>query len=391
MPITQETIAYRDSTFTSNNVETGATTGENILWKLDRPTSTKRYKPSLEEIRSWNDKTTRSVAHELFLLKYRQRVNLKVAGGSYLLGSINSFAPITYLGGLYPHFDSSDFSTQITTAEKNRLRGKMRKSAVNLAQMLAEYRQTASLFSNLAQDAARLTRAFVRKQPGLLFGNKKVGTVSDHYLKYQFGMRPLVSDMHDSLASLKRRFLEDIYYETSIPIHRQARSPSFTVHTMVYPNTLYLNNIFYDVSMQRDGRLYGRVKMDNSVMWNSMGTFGLTNPFATAWELSPWSFAIDWMFNVGKVLTSLDSCLYCKDFFIYDATTTVSRIDFTYKADSLGYQKHDVDLGSRIHKSYIRTGPVMDQLVQQLDYVPSPSSHKVALATALIGQVLSRR
>lgn len=391
MTITQEVVAYRDSVFAPEGVETGATTGTNTLWKLDRPVSAHRSKPSVSEIRSWSDKTGRSVSYETFALKYRQKIMYKTGSGAYLLGSINSFNPITYLGGLYPHFDSTDAQTQVTTSEKNRLRGKVLSESVNLGQMLAEYRQTASLFTSLVPDAVRLTKALVRKQPGLLFGNKKIGAVSDHFLKYQYGMKPLVSDVHGSLAALRRRFVENIYYETSVPIHRQSTSPWFVVHTLPYPNNLYLNNLFYKVFIQRDGRLYGRVKLDNAMLYNSMGTFGLTNPAALAWELAPWSFAVDWMFNVGKVLSSLDSCLYCQDFFIYDATHAISRIDFLYKADANGYQGFDVDLGYRLHKSYIRTGPVMDTVIQQLQYKPHITSTKVAIGTALLGQLLSRR
>lgn len=391
MTITQKTIAFRDSSFAPDGTETGAITGENILWKLDRPASAHRSKPSVSEIRSWSDKTARSVTYETFALKYRRQIKFKTGSGAYILGSINSFSPITSLGGLYPYFDSTDAQTQVTISEKNRLRGKVLSESVNLGQMLAEYRQTASLFTSLVPDAVRLTKALVKKQPALLFGNKKIGAVSDHFLKYQYGMKPLVSDVHGSLAALRRRFVENIYYETSVPIHRQSTSPWFTVGTLPYPNNLYLNNLFYKVFIQRDGHLYGRVKLDNALLFNSMGTFGLTNPAALAWELAPWSFAVDWLFNVGKVLSSLDSCLYCQDFFIYDAIHATSRIDFLYKADTNEYQPFDVDLGHRLHSSYIRTGPVMDTVIQQLQYKPHISATKVAIGTALLGQLISRR
>lgn len=40
-----------------------------------------------------------------------------------------------------------------------------------------------------------------------------------------------------------------------------------------------------------------------------LASFGITNPLELAWELIPYSFVIDWAFNVGNVLSGLDALI----------------------------------------------------------------------------------
>lgn len=390
MPSLVKTIAFVDSTYLSNGTLTGNSSGTNNLSEYTWPNPSSRVKPLPSTIRAWGDKTAYQRYSILNKLQYRKRINLKNSSGGYLLGSINSHFPLTTLSGLSGRgVDVSQLTIPATTGELNRVRAKLSQRGVNIAQMLGEYKQTASLFSELAPDLVRLTKAFVTKSPRLLFGNKKLHQVSGHVLKYQYGARPLVQDMHDSLAALRRRLLDDVYYQERVAFKRSLETGWTQIATIPYPNNLYVENLAYRVSGFVQGHVYGRVKMDRSLLFNSLGTFGLTNPASLAWELLPWSFVVDWFVNVGNVLASMDNTLFYSDFRWYVASTQYYAIN--YKSPKNAVQLNDVDLGYHLTSNYRRSAPSAASMVQQLEWSPSSSYSRVVNGLALIGQFLSGR
>lgn len=205
------------------------------------------------------------------------------------------------------------------TIVQNKLRAKARGLSANLSNALGEYRQTASMFEDVSRQIFNAARALRSRNPSVMRQYFLARNVKDagkktaqQILQFNYGISPLIGDIVESVDALKRR---------------AAAGPIFQVvnasHTETMPE---LRIRRYDQALRAwrdDGTVVNLVEKTQGKAWvtyknealnKSLGQFGITNPLATAYELVPWSFVVDWFFNVGEVLSSLDNCLYFETF-----------------------------------------------------------------------------
>lgn len=207
--------------------------------------------------------------------------------------------------------------TQIATQKAvclNKAIAKARANSVNLGQMLAEYRQTASLFRSGSQLLVKATVAAVTRNPKLLLDRHSWSRkTSNAHLAYIYGVAPLVSDLHEAGSAIRTAGLRELFTSgsasTFLKTVRSANPSSIDLLTR------QTNKLQISVTELRQltVKTSFMVRLDSTLLLSSMGQYGLTNPLALAWELIPFSFVIDWWVNVGEVLSSLDNILYFGD------------------------------------------------------------------------------
>lgn len=168
---------------------------------------------------------------------------------------------------------------------------KLKRNVVHVGNLIGERKQTFDLMLTLYKRISSLVllKKGILKAAGRAILNKKAW--ADDVLAFKFGVEPLVSDF---LA------LQD--HLSQIP----DETPIITVRT----NNGQMPRM---VSFRKGGvEFNGSIEVSYVVKLTALSSsleslkrFGLTNPMETAWELTPWSFVVDWVLPVGEWISSL--------------------------------------------------------------------------------------
>lgn len=184
-----------------------------------------------------------------------------------------------------------------------KLRAKIKDQNVNLAQTMAEYRQTCSMFLGLSRDVISTFRSlrngrafadFVRilQRPR----SRHEQSLANRWLEYQYGVRPLMQDIYGTTDLLVKKLREGQFQRVS------ARVKAVKQFSVPQSNPAFS----YSARQETTRRGIARYKIQMAFL-KSLAECGISNPALLAWELIPYSFVVDWMFPVGSFLSSLDA------------------------------------------------------------------------------------
>lgn len=178
---------------------------------------------------------------------------------------------------------------------------------------LATFRQTLDLIRNPSMalvNSLRYARKHPKFQDYIFMGAKELlrrhnlgDVLASQYLAYVYGWVPLLKDIHGVMSFLKdegsnKAFL--LYGKGSsaqqgtTSVVRQ-NDPSGSCWTDIGPLTEEAKvrcNIWARIDPQHTGL-------------RALNQLGLLNPLSLMWELTPWSFVVDWMLPIGSVLQAL--------------------------------------------------------------------------------------
>jgi hypothetical protein len=187
----------------------------------------------------------------------------------------------------------------------------------------------------------KLRETLVRKdyvRPGRKRGHMRVRrdkfVSQEHYLssmwlELHFGFTPLMGDIHDSIKTL------------SEPVRNPVK---------IWGSGSEAVNVWYhstsNGTVTRTGSIVIRVRSGCEVTINNPNLFlanrmGLINPLGIAWELTPFSFVVDWFTNVGQMVESLTDW----------AGVTPSKGYTTTICDGKG-SYYDISAGGTLNQSY---------------------------------------
>jgi hypothetical protein len=200
----------------------------------------------------------------------------------------------------------------------NSIRNQMRGDAANLAMALAEYNKTARLFADAARFVASKGRGFAR---GFAGTKKASRTVAKRYLEYQYGIKPLCTDMVSSYNTLK----EAAMAKPLVIGGRKVRVARAVHNTIAYPNsTQATRTTMCEVERVFTRRVTWRATLNPDGLRSTLARHGFSNPISLGYELIPYSFVLDWWINVGDVLASLDNLTLVKNLHVRDSLRTVT-------------------------------------------------------------------
>jgi hypothetical protein len=168
------------------------------------------------------------------------------------------------------------------------LRQKIDEVKINLGSSLAEYRASARMFGGFATGAYKAFQTIRGRMPR----NKlRACSIPAAHLAYSYGIRPLVSDLYDSVEELNLRL--------GLPVHK--RVTSFT--NQRWSGTEELVGRDWKYNSVRSQRVIAYLQFDPSFL----GAFSMGNPIEWSWELIPFSFVVDSVIPVGQWLAQLDA------------------------------------------------------------------------------------
>lgn len=247
------------------------------------------------------------------------------------------------------------------------LKLKVKDEVMNLAQNLAEYRQTCSLFSGLAQDIFRTFRS-LRQGRLPRNGSSWDLNLANRWLQYQYGLKPLMSDIYNGF--------EDMSAIVPKPVYRRFKTRKQTSDSKKESNP---NPYVLIRSMSYTWSLRSRITaVISHSRIRSASEYGLTNPALLAWELIPYSFVIDWMIPVGDTLASLDALVGVDTVFCENGARLDLEQNFVTKGGGVGSYKY---------KSVERQNGFEFDLPSAFAYEPSSSFTAVLNGLALLRQL----
>lgn len=199
---------------------------------------------------------------------------------------------------------------------KVRLEAKDQK--VNLMQVYAERHQTERLWADTARRvvgavtglrAGNLAGAY--RSLGLASTPRKVRkykkrfsqdpdkAVSNAWLELQYGWRPLLQDVYGSAELIAQKNLREVRTRVRKSVSLDWNDMWRTVDNDLSHGTnsaKYKYTIAYTVYFSTP-----------SESIRTLAQVGITNPALIVWELTPWSFVVDWLLPIGNFLSSLDA------------------------------------------------------------------------------------
>ena len=238
--------------------------------------------------------------------KYRSQTGFKADNGD------ERRSPLEYLGvtsrttsyqllanGSYTYWDAgSEYFSVIQGGSSHqalinkvwsRLFDKIHGDTADLGESLGEIRQTHRMIADRFESVEQLARRdFVRFRRIARSLPKRFKVFADWWLEYQFGWKPLVNDITSALQVVSRPPMKPKRFRSKGHIDLEFEQN-------LSHNPLRVGSGVQSVAMS----CYASVSNPNLVLLNNLG---LANPVLTLWNLTPWSFVADWLFDVSTFL-----------------------------------------------------------------------------------------
>lgn len=206
---------------------------------------------------------------------------------------------------------ASDIDVGMQNAALVSALSKLDQKDLDLGTAWSERSKTADLVTATARTGVNAIRCILRRDGrGLLSvlnlnqpGARGKGVV-DAYLAYHYGMKPLLQDVSGAVQALARHHPEKWTIRTrGSQKDERKRNLPLVVSTGVPVSVRYQSFRGSRATVTATQRPLQR---RNDLAW----ALGLDNPLGTAWELTPFSFVVDWMFPIGDWLAALNSLKY---------------------------------------------------------------------------------
>jgi hypothetical protein len=223
-----------------------------------------------------------------------------------------------------------DTASAVTDDQKgkvlNKLLGKIKGHQFNLGVEIGQLNQTTGLLTStlgkLGRSALALRRgdfSTAARQLGATPRTTRLKgrDISGRWLELQYGWLPLISSSYEAMLAYKA-VTEDprkkIFTATSVQTRDIEISQAPSIGT---------GKVKAKVGRRLQYEMYEELSVQRQL--------GLLDPLSIAWELTPWSFVIDWFFPFGNYLSNLNQIPKLKgrwlitDFVKYDKTAVEFR------------------------------------------------------------------
>jgi len=209
---------------------------------------------------------------------------------------------------------------EVNELAKARLHKSIVLREVNYATELAQIRQTVSMFVDLVKRLAKILTALKHGDligvEEALFLNKGNNSITNDFLMFQFGIRPLVEDVNQ----LAKHILH--FMDTNAVVHAEGHAKKlYNDAASAFNGSLEEQNqkgqetcsgyvSGYSFTANREYEIRVKYSVDLGIIDRAVRDsvlLGLSTPEETVWELTPYSFVLDWFANIGTLLETLHS------------------------------------------------------------------------------------
>lgn len=243
-------------------------------------------------------------------------------------------------GATYPPFDSTNLYNEAVSKLNDKSRGDL-----DISVDLAEAHKTGKMF-NATKNAVDYWNQFWKrsgpKWVRALAGGSKVA--ANAWLEFTYGWKPLASTLYGAADESLRLVVNKIE-------HHRGRASQLVVPAYVTLETIWgpVNFPVVGGGIKYSITLGVALTTDqhDPARWSSL------NPVSIAWELMPYSFVVDWFYDVGGYLRNVEtSLLYMNRFRTgYRTDLSVSKVtcQITDKLVSAGETHSSIHRGTVEH------------------------------------------
>lgn len=288
---------------------------------------------------------------------------------STISGNIEDFFPTALQVGVNAAGAPTAFATAVSAATSHataKLYDKLGDQSAHIANIIAERHQTYSLIANNVKRLMSMVDTFRKvKRRGNVDIDKKFikrsgKQISNEVLQFFFGVQPLIDDI-EALAEKAAHWNEYGPAKTGDSITVKASGKGFdnarTTVVSLSNGKPYMETTT-DVRVTVQVRYVLEYSMQNPAL-AELQKLGLINPLEVAWEMTPWSFVVDWLLPVGNWISAFtaDAGLTYKrgvKTTITEYHTTVTRNFVGKQGDNLTANSDSWKTGSAVATDWYR-------------------------------------
>lgn len=250
---------------------------------------------------------------------------------------------------------------------------------VGVLETIAEFRMTVTSLSLLLKRMANILRLLKdKKLLHLLRTEFTAKELADRYMELRYVIRPLIYD----IAGFYRKLSDDRLKSGQRQTFRGWKSETVRNSDQLdyHPTNVWNGGLdSYHISILRSSITTVDVRAGVLCHVKSssfLDRWGFDNVFETMWELTKFSFIVDWILNVGQCIAAhtpevglralaswyvvnVDTYRFVT---VLDATRTWSSIDGFYSLVSCGYSLSNVKMSSTTKHRYRIPNPRLDVL-----------------------------
>ena len=291
-------------------------------------------------------------------------------------------------------FDPPQDYTQVYARALEKLNEKVR-GGVDLSVDLLQAGQLKRLF-NATEKLEMFTKVFSSKAARRGLNSKPIWEqravnlaklISSQHLEFIYGVKPLVSSIFGA-AEERIRYVNNKLRSVRVRANDYSWKPS-----RVYLSTVY-GALYRDLNVYHNSKLsvtLGITYKDSDPDWEN---FTSLNPISIAWELLPYSFVVDWVYNIGGYLRAVETSMLYANRFDSGYRTNFVALEAegsqTYKYTSSPTGTNDWFVGvslTAFERSILTQYPSLDRPILEVDL----GSSRLLAAASLLAQHLGRR
>jgi hypothetical protein len=232
-----------------------------------------------------------------------------------------------------PSLEFSEVASAITEAWAN--------VSVNEAQLLVqigEARKTVSSLISIFRRAYKIFRAIRKLDLRVLRNEISTKEVASRYMECRYALRPLMYDAMGTLHALGGAY-EGLERLTSRGYKESSESAAASGIQLYVDNYIILTGNTY-ATRTLECRAGVLSELNPSAL--QLNVLGLTEPAEALWELVPFSFIVDWFFNIGQLISSWTPNLGLKTlaswYVVTDTSTLTSTVTSGVNRTSYNYE-----------------------------------------------------
>jgi hypothetical protein len=162
--------------------------------------------------------------------------------------------------------------------------------------------------------------------PGLVSRVSSLG--ANGWCEYTYGWNPLISDIRGVAENIVGfvRNNDKVSGKYTLRLNNTTAAPDFDMQNgWVYPST-YTDEGFVMAKFN--------IKLSNG--WDpGLAKWSSLNPLAVAWELTPYSFVIDWFLDIGDYMRNLESALLFNSKFVSGSRSVLIKVQRSRKVQAV--------------------------------------------------------
>lgn len=284
-------------------------------------------------------------------------------------GYIRAFPVVSFLAS------ESEAYNQALEKLSNQVR-----STIDLSVTIAQRGQVTSMLRKTAKLLVYVKKHPIRALKDSYKGFLSGKSIGSKWLEFQYGWKPLASDIYGTA--------EQIFKSRPSLTKVKGRGSSQFEQDFIVLGAVRVkgkDNCRVEICVNVKPNAYDQLALSN---------FTSLNPASIAWELTPWSFVVDWFVDVGGYIRQMETSLLSQNLIESGYVTTVNHQDYSASAEFdgtfSGITYHERSYGSFVASSQVRTPISSFPFPRAPTFKANLGSGRLLNAAALLSQFLRK-